>query len=382
MELVTIEKLVHGGFGLARTNKGVVFVEGVIPGEQVTIELLPKKNGMQLARLITVHAPSPDRRVPPCSVAARCGGCDWLYIAYPRQVSCKEAIIRDTFSRIGKIADLPAFAVFTGEEFGYRMRAQIKIGSSGEGGFYRKKSNEIVPIAHCPLLQPSINMLLKKAAATTGYFPAGYESIRCVAGDAAVASDPVIADTVAETTVSCGKYRFTVSGENFFQGNRFLLEQLGMWGRKWCNGTSFVDLYGGTGFFTVFLAEAFSQALLIESDTSMAAQAKKNCLHNGINHCRTAAAPAEMMHRYLSQAVDFLVVDPPRSGLSARVRTLIADAAPQKILYVSCDCATQARDVGFFVGQKGYVVRGGALFDLYPNTHHIETAVILEKVQA
>lgn len=381
MELVTIEKLVHGGFGLARTDKGVVFVEGVMPGEQVTIELLPKKNGMQLARLVTVNVPSSDRRVPPCSVANRCGGCDWLFITYLQQVACKETIIRDTFSRIGKIVDLPAFAVFSGEEFGYRMRAQIKIGSSGEGGFYRKRSNEMVPIAHCPLLVPSINVLLQKAAAKTGYFPAGCESIRCVAGDAAVASDPVIADTIAETTITCGKYQFTVSGENFFQGNRFLLKQLGMWGRQWCSGTSFVDLYGGTGFFTVFLAGVFSQALLIESDTSMAAQAKKNCLHNGINHCCTVAASAEMMQRYLPKVIDFLVVDPPRSGLSARARTLIANATPQKILYVSCDCATQARDVGFFVGQKGYVVRGGALFDLYPNTHHIETAVIMEKIR-
>jgi 23S rRNA (uracil1939-C5)-methyltransferase len=237
-------------------------------------------------------------------------------------------------------------------------------------------------VRECPLLVNPLNTLLNSIAGRKVSLPRTIKDLSAIAGDdGAVASSPVIAGTTADkVTISAGNKVFEVSGSGFFQGNRPLLERLGSWAHAKAGGGRCVDLYGGSGFFSVMLADRFKEGLLIESESREAATAATNFKRNGIAHFSAIQGTAEHLTSYAgTKPVDCLIVDPPRPGLTKEVRTAIAALKPLTILYVSCNPSTQARDAGYFVNQEGYSISAAALFDLYPNTHHIETILVLEK---
>jgi len=173
---------------------------------------------------------------------------------------------------------------------------------------------------------------------------------------------------------------FTVSGDSFFQGNRFLLEKLGYRVKEYASGNFFVDMYGGVGFFSVMLADNFSQGLLIESSRDLAGLAQKNISRNAFNHIATDAVSAEHFFKESVHSLpvpDCIIIDPPRPGLTRQVREGIRNLQPRTVVYISCNPSTQARDAGFFVKKCGYKIEKAALFDLYPQTHHIESVLLL-----
>jgi len=333
-----------------------------------------------MARLLDVIDPSSDRRKPPCPLSGVCGGCDWLFIDYPRQVNLKKEIFLESMGRIGKLSALPAPETVPSPEFGYRRRAQFKIDDARKIGFFKRETNNVVAVNCCPLLTEPVNALLARCAAEPAMIPEGVHNIRIIGGDRAVASHPVIPGLTATTvTISCGTRSFDVGGGDFFQGNRFLLESMGMWVASRCEGATLADLYGGVGFFSLMAAGTFGKGWLIESAGEMVRRAQENYRRNGVIIIDAVAAQAEMMTAYLPPRLDVMIVDPPRPGLTWKVREAIARYAPASIIYVSCNCATQARDCGFFVNRVGYMVAATALFDCYPNTHHIESIVVLKR---
>jgi 23S rRNA (uracil1939-C5)-methyltransferase len=381
-QTVTVEKLVFGGAGLARTEDGVVFVSGTAPGETVEIEITGKKGGTPHARPKKILRPSPARREPACPLYGRCGGCDWLHIAYPAQVECKKEMIAECMRRIGRIEHFPDPELFTAAESGYRRRAQLKKDAYGNAGFFARGTNDVVAVRRCPLLDDPLNGLLGRIADGTAVFPAAVKNLRTVAGDdGRVASSPPIPGTTTESVaVGAGNKTFKVKGGGFFQSNRFLLERLGTWASGITGGKRCVDLYGGCGFFSVMLADRFKEGVLIESNGAEAAAAGENFKRNGISHFRPLKGNAEELLRLAgAQPADCLIVDPPRPGLTRRAREVAAELRPETIFYVSCDPSTQARDAGFFVNTAGYTVAHAAFFDLYPNTHHVESLLILRR---
>jgi 23S rRNA (uracil1939-C5)-methyltransferase len=381
--VVTIEKLVYGGAALARTESGVTFVDGALPGETVRIEVTGKKGGIAAARTVEVLAPSPDRRTPPCPVAGICGGCDWQHLSYKAQVAAKTAIFQECMQRIGRLADLPAPEVFSADEFGYRQRVQLKINTRGEIGFFAKRSNEVVPIRSCPLLLDPLNVLIAELPGRLPSIPA-IDTLMAVAGDnGGIASFPVIRELTAErVAITAANIKFQVAGNSFFQSNRLLLEGLGTWARPMVRGDRFVDLYGGSGFFSCMLAGRFTEGLLIESVGPQVKAAQENFNGNGINHVKAVEGRAEgLLQLAGKKPVSCLIVDPPRAGLSQRVREAVAAMKPETIVYISCNPSTQARDVGFLVNKAGYEISNCAIFDLYPNSYHIESIVILKRMK-
>ncbi|MGA2506781.1 MAG: hypothetical protein ABSF80_04820 [Chitinispirillaceae bacterium] len=381
-QTVSIEKLVFGGMGLARTDRGIIFVNDVVPDETVEIELCGKKGGVTVARPVKVLEPSPARRTPPCSLYGKCGGCDWLHIEYKTQVDCKKEMLVDCMRRIGRIENLPPVEVIIADEFGYRHRAQIKIDKNGNAGFYSRHTNTVVPVRRCPLLVDPLNKLLNGIADRNISIPRSLKSIMVVAGDnGSIASYPVITgQTSANVMITAGNRTFEVPGHDFFQSNRPLLERLGAWAGNYVSGDSCVDLYGGGGFFSVMLADQFKHGLLIESIGTQVASALRNFAKNDVRHFTARKGVAENLLQFAgAKPVDCLIVDPPRSGLTEKVRHAVAALKPRTILYVSCNPSTQARDVGFLITKAGYVITHAAIFDLYPNTHHIESLLILEK---
>lgn len=379
---VTIEKLVFGGYGLARTDAGVIFVTGVAPGETVCIEPFAKKGGSAITRPVEIIESSPARRTPPCPLAGRCGGCDWLYIAYHAQREAKQMIVRDCMTRIGRLKELPDIETISGDEFSYRHRCQIKISAEGNAGFYARNTNDVVTVTACPLLVPAINALLADLASCRVSLPPGATSIMVMAGDNdAVASSPMIPGrTTAGVTLTVDDKKFEVQANGFFQSNRPLLRDFGAWARPFIGGNFFIDLYGGSGFFSLMLAERFKQGLLIESVNAQVQQARENFRRNGCTDMAARSGRAEDLAGIVdSRKIDCLIVDPPRPGLTRKACESIAGLAPESLLYISCNPSTQARDLGFLVTKAGYVVENIALFDLYPNTHHIESVALLER---
>jgi 23S rRNA (uracil1939-C5)-methyltransferase len=379
---VTIEKLVFGGYGLARTDKGVIFVTGVIPGETVTIEPFAKKGGSTIARPVEIIESSPARRTPPCPLAGRCGGCDWLHIAYHVQCKAKQDIVHDCMTRIGHLKALPDIETISADEFSYRHRCQIKISPKGNAGFFARSTNELVTVTACPLLVPALNTLLADLEASPVPQLSNVENLMLMAGDRdTVASSPVIpGSTTTGITLTVDNKKFMVQANGFFQSNRPLLRDFGAWARPFIGGNFFIDLYGGSGFFSIMLADRFKQGLLIESVNAQVLQAQDNFKRNGCTHIAARAGRAEDISRIVdSRKIDCLIVDPPRPGLSRKTCESIARLAPQSLLYISCNPSTQARDLGFLVTKAGYTIKKTALFDLYPNTHHIESVALLER---
>ena len=380
-QILTIEKVVHGGFGLARGAHGAVLVPGTLPGEVVDASEAGKRNGMTVMAVDFLRDRSADRREPVCAHYGECGGCDWLFIRYERQLVLKSEIFIESMKRIGRLTDFPEPATVAAQEYGYRCRAQLKCDRKTRStGFFKRRSNDVVAVRRCPLLSERLNSLLEKIHEQPGIVPKTVHNIRIIDGDAAVASDPVLAPfTGPSTEITCGTARFSLRGDDFFQSNRYCLKELADCVRYPGGGGLLVDLYGGTGFFSVMLSGTFEKTLLVETDHRMVTRAKKNFRNNRVRNGNVIAAPAEEMERFVPRHPDLLVVDPPRPGLTRKVRETIADLKPGTVAYVSCNCATQARDCGYLVNRAGYSVEATWLIDLYPNTHHTETVVILKK---
>ena len=373
---VKIEKLVYGGHGLARTDEGVVFISDVLPGEIVRAVIDSNTAVKVPACPQEIITPSAYRRTPPCPYAGECGGCNWLHIEYEEQLRIKKNIFLECIERIGKFR-APEPQIFGSPEFNYRIRAQIKIGQNRSAGFFKQKTNQIVDIASCLLLAEPLNRLFINGA-FDGLRGVEILNLKTIAGENSVASFPQIPMfTLTKTGVRAGKYLFEVNGESFFQNNRFLLEKLGTWALDDVGGESCVDLYGGTGFFSVMLAERFKGGLLVEFREEQVQEAIRNFKINKVDNFKAVCGPVEQASRFVKSRPDLLIVDPPRPGLTMNARKEIAKLNASKILYVSCNPSTQARDIAFFVNRAGYKVEKTALFDLYPNTYHLETVMLL-----
>jgi 23S rRNA (uracil1939-C5)-methyltransferase len=379
----TVEKMVYGGYGLAYTDKGVVFIEQVLPEETVEIEIIDKKGGVPIARPLELLRRSPHRRQPACEYYGICGGCDWQYILYPQQLQYKHDIFVECLNRIGKIETVPEIEIVQSPEWEYRLRAQLKVDTAAQNiGFYRKRSNDVIEINRCPLLTAGINTIMEHQKKVIAGLPQSCKEIRVIAGDnGSIASSPVMRDVSGDSTViTVAQKKFSVTGNSFFQGNSFLLEKLGLWAKETVSGDFFIDMYGGVGFFSIMLADNFSQGLLVESSKKLTEMAQKNFSCNDISHLTAEAVSAENFFKNGAHSIpaqDCLIVDPPRPGLTVPVREGIRNLKPASIVYISCNPSTQARDVGFFIKKCGYSIEKAALFDLYPQTHHIETVLLL-----
>ena len=379
--MVKIEKLVFGGCGLGRDGGEVVLIPGVAAGEIVEYDDDGLRGGVRVGRVRRIVSESPCRRAAPCVHAGVCGGCDWLHLQYDEQARCKKEIFLDCIDRIGKFDRLNDIPVFTAAEFGYRIRAQIKIDRQNKiAGFYRKKSNTVVKIDKCPLLADDINGVLAKLnAGMIDTVPDGVKAIKCLAGNRLSAYPPISGLASADTEICVAGIKFFADGGSFFQANKFLLETLGGWAGEFIGGKYCLDLYGGIGFFSLMLADNFTEIVLAENVAAQVRAAQWNFQANGKNHIKAVLADVERddsLNKLIKKArPDCVIIDPPRPGLVKNMRKWLTDTAPPAILYISCNPSTFARDARALT-HGGYELTNWALFDLYPNTHHIESAAI------
>jgi 23S rRNA (uracil1939-C5)-methyltransferase len=331
-----------------------------------------------MARATEIIEPSPRRIVPPCPYWGVCGGCDFQYAEGTYQGELKEAIVADALERTGGVkADSYVIEKqATDTLWEYRSRARFFVDlHSKEVGFLGRLSNTLVPIEHCPVLVAPLNALLADPkrlfdAARREMF-ANRISKNGLVEVAAFADGEEAVLLDEEIRVEVGPKVFMLSPAVFFQSNLFLLPAMGEHVSSLVEGETVMDLYSGVGTFASFVEEA--------GRTVVAVERQKQCLSFARRNAPNATfftEAAESWAKRQRMAVDTVIVDPPRTGLESSLPSLMASWKPRRIIYVSCSEASLARDVKR-LGHEGYTVRSLRLFDLYPQTFHIETVVCM-----
>jgi len=364
---VTIEKLVFGGDGLARTGAQVVFVPFAAPGDVLRIRVTEVGRGFARGAIVEIVQPGPSRRDPRCRHFGVCGGCTLQHVGYAAQVEAKAEFVRESLRRLGGIDWSGAIPVRTGAEYGYRARAELQA-RRGHLGWFRAGTHEIVDVTECPVLVPEAEALL---AGLREERPR--HAVHIAVGDDGVAT----ADPRATVHRRVAGLDFEVAPDAFFQGNRVLADALVEDATAGASGACAIDLYAGAGLFSLALARRFTRVVSVEGRRAASAQAAANAQRNGIANVEFAQQPVEeWLAAHTGSRPDLVLLDPPRAGADARATRLIAALGASAITYVSCDPATLARDLRAF-GAAGYRLESVVALDMFPQTHHVETVAKL-----
>lgn len=397
---------------LARHNGQVVLVWGAIPGERIRARIERSGKGVLFAETVEVLAASPDRRAG--LTDWRCGGNVLAHVGYERQLQIKSEIIRDAFVRIGRLPLETSPVVVASPEDGYRMRARVHV-RGGRIGFVREGSHEICAVAPTRQMRSeTVGWIEEVEARLRGDRLRGLSSIEiaenipaterachlelepgtdarpfaALATDATTGLSAQVLDrrgveTLAGVPVvsdSIGSLVLKRDVRAFFQSNRFLLEPLVRHVVDLARESGpVVDLYAGVGLFGLSLAAAGGEDItLVEGDPVSARDLEENA-RPFVERARVKRSSVEDFLRH-SQAAPAatVILDPPRTGMSREAVQGILRVKPGRVLYVSCDVATLARDVRALV-DAGYALEQISGFDLFPNTAHVESVCLLRR---
>jgi 23S rRNA (uracil1939-C5)-methyltransferase len=408
---LTIEKPAAGGRMIARHEGQVILVSGAIPGERVRARIERSTRHVAYAETVAVEEPSPDRRE--WAGDALCGGCLYGHIAYARQLELKRAVILDAFARIGHLALGGQIPIAASPEEGYRMRARLHV-RDRRIGFFReathdfcepRQTRQLLP-ATCELLEgvsamfrslaidsvheielaenaDASNRVIAIDAATPVLADAlgriaSIPGLTGVVSRGAASGDAHVTDSVALDGAAVVRLRRHVRA--FFQGNRFLLSPLASHvAGQVDEEATVVDLYAGGGLFSIAAAVTRrARVVAVEGDRIAAADLAANAA--GVPGVTAVHRPVEEFVKSAPRDAERLVaiVDPPRTGMSKEALDGLAGLRASRIVYVSCDVATLARDARRIVN-AGYEIARLDAFDLFPNTPHVETVVVFSR---
>ena len=434
---VTIEGYGEGGMGVARIDGRVVFVHGALRGEKCRVLILKTLKSVAFAKVLEVLEPSSERITPDCPYFPRCGGCTYRHIRYEEELRLKKQRVQDNLSRIGG-SDVTVEEILGARDtLRYRNKAQYPVSKDGAVGFYRARTHEVIECEHCLLVKPEADAA---AEALREYMQscrvAGFDEktgrglvrhlyIRSTAAGESLVSVLVNGDKLPkedrlvtllrdacpkctgivlgtntkkgnvilgdryrtlwgsdrlEDTL-CGK-TFRLSVPSFYQVNRVQAERLyakaiefaGLTGQE-----TVLDLYCGAGTITLALSDHAKKVLGAEIVPEAIDDARENAARNGVKNAEFFCGDASDVAKKLAREnlrPDVITVDPPRKGLAADVVESIAEMQPGRVVYVSCDSATMARDVKR-LADLGYTAQRACAVDMFPRADHVETVVQL-----
>ncbi len=376
---VEVGPIAHGGHCVARHEGRVIFVRHAIPGETVRVRIRQVASSFARADAVEVLRASPHRVTPPCSNAARCGGCDFQHIEVGHQRELKRRVVSELLDRLAGYR-------FTGEveavdppDLGWRTRMRYQVSADGQLGLRAHRSAEVValPASGCLVARPEISGASEReggrdVSAGSGRTPGG----ELVAVAAASGVLFAAADNSGATVVEQAAGReFRVAAGGFWQSHRAAPSALasaivdGLGPRP---GEVAFDLYCGVGLFAGVLADAGCRVWGVEGSRSAAGLARSN-----VPQARFLAGDVAQTMRRLPRRADLVVLDPPRAGAGPAVIEAVVRLRPRRVCYVACDPATLGRDLGF-AQKAGLAVVGVRALDLFPMTHHIECVATLE----
>lgn len=438
---VIIEGYGEGGMGVARIDGRVVFVHGALRGEKCRVLILKTLKSVAFAKVLEVIEPSSERITPDCPYFPRCGGCTYRHIRYEEELRLKKQRVQDNLSRIGG-SDVTVEEILGARDtLRYRNKAQYPVSKDGTVGFYRARTHEVIECEHCLLVKPEADAAAEalreymQSCRVAGYDEktgrglvrhlyirsnAAGESLVCVLvnGDKLPKEDrlvtllrdacPKCAGIVLGTNTKKGnailgdRYRtlwgsdrledtlcgktFRLSVPSFYQVNRIQAERLyakaiefaGLTGQE-----TVLDLYCGAGTITLALSDHAKKVLGAEIVPEAIDDARENAARNGVKNAEFFCGDASDVAKKLAREnlrPDVITVDPPRKGLAADVVESIAEMQPGRVVYVSCDSATMARDVKR-LADLGYTAQRACAVDMFPRADHVETVcqLILRK---
>jgi 23S rRNA (uracil1939-C5)-methyltransferase len=415
----TIEKAVYRGRGLARTSGRVLFVPRAHPGDRVRAQLVAVHAGWAEGRLVEVLEASPDRRPSPCAFYPECGGCAYQDLRPEAQAGIKERVLLESLRRGGAPFGGP-IRVHTSPERGWRVRTSLHFSETPGGlvlGFRREGSHRVVDVLSCLQLSDRMNAAARSLCDAVAARPGLPRSVRGLTlveppgggslsamldtrlRPAEVPALAAIGATVPGLTgfgaraggrlhwlsgspfseAEIGGVRLRFHVESFFQANRFLLEPLVQTVLDLARGQGrVVDLYSGVGLFALPLAAAGREVVAVEGAPTAVEDARANARRNGLRLRVTPGDVEGVLASLAPSGDETVVLDPPRGGAGPGVVDLVAARAPETVVYVSCDPPTLGRDLARFATHR-YHPDAVHLFDLFPDTFHLETVVRLRR---
>jgi len=356
---LSIEKLVAGGEGMGRLDGKVVFIPQTAPGDRVKARLTQEKKGFSRAELIEILEPSPSRTAPFCPHYGSCGGCNLQHIRYSDQVDLKKQIFTETFSRMAR-QELEEVELFTGPDRAYRNRVQFHSDGKGGWGFRQRGSHEVERLEACPLLKTPCKSFLAQPPESVS----GKEKIQLFSSET-----QYYTGEEERIHLSLLEKQIFFHSTLFFQSNVNMLDRFIPYITEGQKGNLFLDLFGGVGLFSLFLQDSFEEGILVESNRKV-----KDFVQSNLRSAVKAVFRPLEDWKGPDIKPDFIVVDPPRSGIHPRALKRVIQWKAPTLLYVSCDPVTQARDSRLLL-EAGYQIQKAALFDFYPHTSHMESVI-------
>lgn len=421
---LTIESLAYGGDGVAHLEGRVVFIPDALPGDVVRVQIAQDKGTYLRGALIEVVEPSPDRVESFCASATHCGGCQWQDLAYPAQLRWKRSIVEESIRRLGHIEDVPMEDCLPSPvESGYRTVVRFPARHTASGlvmGYFERRSHRIVDLHACPLSGDRVNRIASYIRTLPGIGSMDLREVTIRAGHnhpsvlvSFLLGRPGNFSTLAEQMLreieglegvsfwketSPGEssrirvfgspYRhetvlgktFRIEERSFFQINipqtenmvRLVREMIGLEPDQ-----RLVDGYGGVGLFSLSIASPETTVSLFDLAPWAVEDAHHNAVEMGFNRVSLLAGDAREAFANSGEA-DRLIVDPPRTGLGLEAVEEMCRFNAKRMVYVSCNPTTLARDLRYFL-ERGYALRRVVPVDMFPHTYHIETVALLER---
>jgi 23S rRNA (uracil1939-C5)-methyltransferase/tRNA (uracil-5-)-methyltransferase len=388
----TVDSLTNLGQGVGRVDGWVVMVPFVIPGERVKVRIFRNFQNYSDADLVEVLEASPDRIEPKCPLYERCGGCQYQHISYERQLTEKTQHVKELMQKLGDI-DFPVDLAHGSSQV-YHYRSKItphynrpdKDGSQPIGFLQYGRRNQIIDVEHCPIATDAINEALPEAREEARR--SGGKKRRQRGGTLLMRHvlEGVVKDPQEIVSERVGKLTFQFKAGEFFQNNPYILPDLVDYvaSEASAEGARYlVDAYCGVGLFALSTAKSFEQVAGVEISEPAVRWAQANCKISGIKNARFVIGKAEAIFKGLRFPSEetAMVIDPPRKGCDESFRQQLLQYRPQRLVYVSCDPATQARDLKDFI-EGGYKITKVQPFDLFPHTRHIENVVSLSLAES
>ncbi len=415
-----IEKAIYGGAGLARVEGKAIFTPFTLPGELVEAHITDDHKSYANAELDAVLEAAPGRTEPACPYFGECGGCHYQHAEYPLQLEMKRQILRESLER-AHLDVIPEIATVHAEPFGYRNRIRLHIDRATSALCYKKRASHAnLAIEECPIASPVIQDALRITQSLSKELRLGerFEEIEFfaqsslllslwtsqnthssefdllwaklkaqipqLAGAAIFSSERgkqqsrILAQTGEHAlTYTAAGAAYRVSLGSFFQVNRFLVDPLVELAIGGHSSALAWDLYAGVGLFAQALSSSFERVIAVESTPSSVRDLRSNLADS--HHRIVASTTLDFLRRAVATRQprpDFVIVDPPRTGLGNEVVKLLAAIRPAHITYVSCDPATLSRDLKSLL-DSGYHLKNMHMVDLFPQTFHLETVAAL-----
>lgn len=400
---VQLTQIAYNGYAIGRYDGKVVFVSHALPGETVEADIYENRKNWAKARPVKILESSINRTEPSCPHfgAGECGGCQWQHIKYKAQVEYKTHIVKEQIQRLGGVMrDVVKTALSAGSPWSYRNHVRLH-GSAKGWGFMREGGRGIVPVKSCPIMHKNLaemfaapppsdksaKLILRTGIRTKERMMILETEKNVIPGLELSGSDNVILlkgkrkprilagkDHLFE---EAGGHRYRISAGSFFQVNTRGAEILLDLVEKYVNpeaNDKIVDLYSGVGFFTLPFLSSGNPVTAVESEKWAVEDLRFNCGELG-KRARILKKNVRTVLGKEVQSADIVICDPPRRGCGHDVIKKIAQLNPKRLVYVSCDPATLARDARF-LSRSGYILKEVQPVDLFPQTYHIETVAL------